>query len=257
MKLSVLASGSKANASILEADGSLILIDCGLSCTQLETRMRMIGIEPQAIDAIALTHEHADHSAGLEQFGRRYGTPVYANRLTATALITKGVNVCWRIFNGEPFGIGNIGAQAFRVEHDAADPCGFVFDGVFAYATDLGTITEAMRAAVRPCTSLFIEANYDERLLARDTTRPAKVKLRTASGNGHLSNQQAARFIAQQPELRAVILGHLSASTNTPMLAMNAVLDEDDEHPSEDATLEVAFTPESERCKPPRTFPLL
>ena len=266
MQITVLASGSKANASVLHTPFGLVLIDAGLSSSQLEVRLKMAKIKPGDLRAIILTHDHADHTQGLETFVRKYPTEVFTNALTATALNLKGAAIPWRIFRtGQEFGLlGSLGVLPFPICHDAADPVGFKIttpEGLrFGYVTDLGCVTPFVRVAVADCSALFLEANYDEELLAQDRRRPAMVRLRTSAGNGHLSNAQAAELVRTTPALKRVILGHLSAHNNRPGLAQNAVLEAcvDDAAPMDPRDIEVAvaFTPASERLKPPTTYAL-
>ena len=71
-KISVLASGSKGNATIITAGGKNFLIDAGISCRQLTQRIKETGMQPEDLDGVLLTHEHRDHISGLPVFSRKY-----------------------------------------------------------------------------------------------------------------------------------------------------------------------------------------
>lgn len=262
MKLIILASGSKANAALLEVEGRYILIDAGLSATQLRARIALAGVKPGEVTAIILTHEHNDHAVGLEKFAAGNSIPVYANAMTAQAIIRKTTGtIDWRIFNtGDGFFIGDIYVETFNVNHDAAEPCGFLFshryqegNTYFGFATDLGEVDAELLNHCFRATTLFIEANYDEQLLEMDRTRPYSVRTRISSKNGHLSNQQAAEACLGLPCLRKVILGHLSGSTNDPVIAAAHISRLFTDPPE----IEVALTPESKRCDPPLVIDIL
>lgn len=231
MRLAVLGSGSKGNASVLEAEGSRLLVDAGLSARQLCQRLEVLGVDPHSLDGIILSHEHSDHTRGLEVFLRKHRVPLYATALTREVLRDKlGQAAEWRVFErGQAFSVARIAVTAFAVPHDAVDPVGFVCespDGVrFGVATDLGHVTTAVRETLRGVQALFIEANYDQRLLEEDTKRPWSIKQRIASRHGHLSNEQTRELVEdlRGSGLNTVVLGHLSSDCNTPEVAARAV----------------------------------
>jgi len=124
---------------------------------------------------------------------------------------------------GEPFSIGDICLNPFTIPHDAADPVGFVFssEGVrLGFATDLGYIPPNVREQLRDLDLLLLESNHDLEML-RDGPYPWSVKQRVLSRVGHLSNDAASEFLADDYDGQAayVILGHLSENNNLPELA--------------------------------------
>jgi len=227
----VLASGSSGNAQLVLAGGTKILVDTGLSARKLASHLEESGVRPGELDAILLTHEHGDHTSGLKVFTSKHDVPVFATRLTADALRKTCSAVRWTFFSsGSRFAIGEIEVQAFTVPHDASDPVGFVLrHGAesFGILTDLGYAAGHIAETVRGVGALFIEANYDERLLAADTKRPWPVRQRIQSRHGHLSNGAAAELVGRiaTDALRNVFLGHLSNDCNTPELAKKTVED--------------------------------
>jgi phosphoribosyl 1,2-cyclic phosphodiesterase len=227
--LTVLGSGSSGNCSLVETPTTRLLVDAGLSARRIGQRLGALGVSPEQIDGILLTHEHSDHAGGIGVWSRRYGTPVYANSLTAEALQRESEGVVWRRFvTGTEFELGGIRVQSFPISHDAAEPVGFVLShgevGV-GFITDLGFATRLVVERVRPGHTLVIETNHDEKLLQEDTKRPWSVKQRIFSRHGHLSNAAAAEVLAGMVggNLRRAVLGHLSGDCNTPELAVNTV----------------------------------
>jgi phosphoribosyl 1,2-cyclic phosphodiesterase len=233
--LTILASGSAGNCALVESDGCRLLIDGGLSARQMAVRLAACGVAPESIDGIVLTHEHCDHTTGLDVWCDQFSTPVYCNRLTAEVLRNaprdgkKERKKDWRTFlTGSDFCIGDISLHAFSVPHDAADPCGFILHcggASLGFLTDLGFATRLACERVREVHTLLIETNHDEKLLQNDLRRPWPVKQRIMSRHGHLSNAAAAEVVAGLGgnRLRRVILGHLSRDCNTPELALAAV----------------------------------
>ena len=230
MRVCVLASGSKGNATYVEGGGLRVLIDAGLSCQALERRLAAIGVEADALDAVLVTHEHVDHVAGLDRFAARHPrAAVYANEGTA-AVIERQCRLARRVppefvlFESRvPFALGELTVTGVRVSHDTAEPVAYTLDdGVdrLGYFTDLGFVSPEVRAAWAGCTALVLESNHDAQML-RTSGRPYALIARIAGQSGHLSNDQACEALAQAcPEtLRALVLAHLSHDCNDPAVA--------------------------------------
>ncbi len=232
--LTVLGSGSAGNCALVETGGTRLLLDAGLSARQIVARLAQLGLSPDQLDGVLLTHEHGDHAGGLEVLCRKHDLPIYATRLTAEAIQNDGrlaAHRNWRFFlPGRAFTIGDCTVDNFPVPHDAAEPVGFVIrhaEGSLAFLTDLGHATKLVMERVRGAHTLFIETNHDGPLLQQDTKRPWSVKQRILSRHGHLSNDAAASVVREICErdalLRRAVLGHLSRDCNRPDLAIAAV----------------------------------
>src|SRR6185312_481979 len=87
VKMTVLASGSKGNSTVLSSSRTRILVDAGLSCRELFKRMAAAGEDPRTLDAILITHEHQDHVQGLAVTARKLGIPVYLTEPTHRAWV--------------------------------------------------------------------------------------------------------------------------------------------------------------------------
>lgn len=87
MRMTVLASGSKGNSTVISSSRTRVLVDAGLSCRELLRRMALAGEDPATLDAILITHEHIDHVAGLAVLARRLGIPVYFTEPTHRAWV--------------------------------------------------------------------------------------------------------------------------------------------------------------------------
>jgi phosphoribosyl 1,2-cyclic phosphodiesterase len=230
MDVVVLGSGSAGNSCLAVFRETCFLIDAGLSAKRLVERTAAAGIDPEAISAVFLTHEHHDHTAGLKALLKRRPLPVYCNPGTARALCETGAFSAssFRLFEtGAMFRVGGVDVRSFSIPHDAADPVGLRFEGegaAFGVLTDLGHATRLVVEALRGISGLLVETNYDEALLQMDTRRPWSVKQRIASRHGHLSNRDAAALLAKldAPGLQTIVLAHLSRDCNTPGLALAA-----------------------------------
>ena len=215
---------------MIKARDTTMLVDAGLSARQLGRRLEQIGVDPDSLDGILLTHEHRDHTCGLDVFLRRRSTPVFTTALTRETLgdrITDSVD--WRIFqHGQVFNVGEVAVEAFALPHDAVDPVGFVCrsgNSCIGVATDFGFVTNLVRDRLKGVHALLVEANYDDKMLDADSKRPWSIKQRISSRHGHLSNLQTADLVEGLLDhgLKTVILGHLSSDCNCPDVAVSAI----------------------------------
>jgi phosphoribosyl 1,2-cyclic phosphodiesterase len=228
MKISLLASGSKGNATLIDSGATRLLVDAGLSARELTRRLDTIGVESDSLDALLITHEHSDHVRGLGPLVRRHNLPVYLHTTLAGSLKDVGRIDCVREFSdGEDFTIGDLSVSPFTISHDALAPVGFTFAndwGKTGLATDLGIVTRLVRQYLAGCRSLVIETNHDEEML-RDGPYPWALKQRVRSAHGHLSNPAGRDLLRELlwEGLETVFLGHLSETNNRPALAVQAV----------------------------------
>jgi phosphoribosyl 1,2-cyclic phosphodiesterase len=230
MRLTVLGSGSSGNSAVVSTTETTLLVDAGLSAKQLILRMEAAGFSPAALDAILVTHEHSDHTGGLEILCKKWDIPVYATPLTQES-IAKNFRKPprWRLMTtGQPFELRDLRIECFPVPHDAVDPVGFLIESECArlgLLSDIGFVTNLVRDRLQRVHTLFVEANYDSHLLEMDTKRPWATKQRISSRHGHLSNDQVAELVAQlaHEELHQVVLGHLSEDCNHPDKAIHHV----------------------------------
>ncbi len=229
MKFCVLASGSRANATFVEAGGVRLLIDAGLSARTLEQRLKEIEVAPESLDGILVTHEHTDHVGGLDRFVKKFQTPVFANYNTAAVIERQCL--CnqrdvpeFSIFDsGLPFTLGDLTITPVPVPHDTAEPVAYTLDDGaqrLGYFTDLGYVTDAVSQALAGCTSLILESNHDLQML-RNSGRGFQLISRISGRAGHLSNEQACEAVAAftTAELRTITLAHLSRDCNLPTIA--------------------------------------
>lgn len=230
LRLCVLGSGSGGNCIYVASPQTALLIDAGLSGQEILRRLASIGANPASLAGVCVTHEHKDHCASLGVLQLRLQLPLYVNGGTLEALSNDAsmASLRWTVFTtGCPFEIGDLRVSPFSVPHDAFEPVGFLIEHGPARAgvvTDMGAPTELVRARLRCCQVVVLEANHDETLL-RSAERPWTLKQRIAGRQGHLSNVQAAELIAQVSAggLRVVYLAHLSAECNRPELALRTV----------------------------------
>lgn len=248
MHVTVLGSGSEGNATLVESNGVALLIDAGFSGKDLEVRLEKVGVPASSLAGIVITHDHGDHTRGMGVLARRFGVKLFLTEKTRTVCTTllSGKEEIQSYASSEPFRIGPFEIQPFLTVHDAADPVAIAVTHVengskMGVATDLGRPTAAVRAALRGCHVLVLEANHDEAMLWNGPY-PWSVKQRIASSHGHLSNRAAAELARElcHPALASIILAHLSVHCNTGSMA-RAVIEKMLERTSYNGNVTVAL----------------
>lgn len=224
------ASGSSGNCALLRGGGVNLLIDAGISTKRIRTSLREFGLDLPDITGILVTHEHADHVAGLKVLTKNFPTRVYATRGTANALArteacrTENLRV---LPENAQLDLGELCIRTVVLSHDAAEPVGYRIEGeksALAVLTDLGILTDAVLSAAKGCRFAVVETNHDIEMLKHGPYAPA-LKRRILSDRGHLCNEagaELAQFLAENGA-EEILLGHLSAENNTPGLARKAV----------------------------------
>ena len=231
MRLASLGSGSKGNGTLVRAGDTLVLVDCGFTLRETTQRLASLGLAPEDLSAVLITHEHGDHVRGAGALARKHGTPLYSTFGTARAVSGKAAGfhgADWReVRPGRGFQLADLTVTPVTVPHDALEPCQYRFGWggrELGVLTDLGSVTPHVVAAYQDCDALVLECNHEPDLLAAGPY-PASLKRRVGGNLGHLSNQQAAALLAQcnLDRLQHLVLSHLSEQNNTPAHALDQV----------------------------------
>jgi phosphoribosyl 1,2-cyclic phosphodiesterase len=218
LRFTPLASGSKANSYLIESREAKILVDFGLSVRQGIIRLGEIGVSPEQLDGIFVTHIHTDHIKNVCKLAAKYNIPVYANDYTIRFLRAKETaEPDYEAVNGK-FRIKDIDGSTFPTFHDAPASVGVsvVAQGKRATViTDTGKVSPLMLELADDSTVLVLESNYDKKMLSAGPY-PEYLKKRIASAHGHLSNDDALAVVSEcgLNKLEVLYLGHLSAHNN-------------------------------------------
>lgn len=227
MRFASLGSGSGGNGTLVEQQATCVLVDCGFTMKETESRLAKLGRSAHDISAILVTHEHGDHIHGVGALARKYRLPVWATGGTLAANRLGEHVVVHRICSHTAFALGDIEVQPFPVPHDAREPSQFVFgngDKRLGLLTDVGSRTPHLEQQLSGCDALMLECNHDRTLL-ENGEYPLSLKRRVGGDLGHLSNTQAADILGRldTAKLTQLIAAHLSEKHNTPALAQAAL----------------------------------
>jgi phosphoribosyl 1,2-cyclic phosphodiesterase len=221
--LSSLNSGSNGNCYYVGDDHDAVLIDAGISCRETEYRMRRLGLSLAKVRAIFISHEHTDHTRGVEVLSRKHRIPVYITPAThLSSRLRLDPHFLHPFSAHEELHFGSLTVKAFSKQHDAADPHSFTVTGsgiTVGVFTDIGSVCEQLIHHFGQCHAAFLEANYDETML-EEGRYPYFLKKRIRGEKGHLSNMQALDLFNsyRSPFLELVVLSHLSEQNNHPQI---------------------------------------
>jgi phosphoribosyl 1,2-cyclic phosphodiesterase len=229
MRFASLGSGSRGNALIVEAGTTRLLLDCGFGPRETVSKLGRLGLSPDDLSGILVTHEHSDHVAGAFKLASRHNLAVWMTHGTFAAS-PRGRGEIPRVefIDGhQSLQVGDLEIHPFPVPHDAREPVQFVFsDGrhKLGVVTDLGSSTPHVERMLTKCNALVLECNHDEDMLQRGSY-PPHLKRRIAGRFGHLDNAASATLLAalDNHELQHLIAAHLSHQNNTPALARAAL----------------------------------
>ena len=224
-----LYSGSSGNCALMGENGRYLCVDMGKSCRAAVRAMTEVGLSPEQLAGILITHEHSDHVSGLKVFLKRWQLPVYGSEATLAYLAdhdmvppTAQLQI---LRDGQE--IAGFSVRSFHTSHDAVDCRGYrvSFDSgrTLAMATDLGQITDEVMEGLSGADLVVLEANYDPDRL-KFGPYPYYLKSRIASPRGHLCNRDAGDTLAEllRSGCERFALCHLSQENNTPQLALQA-----------------------------------
>ncbi|MEQ1604341.1 MAG: MBL fold metallo-hydrolase [Pyrinomonadaceae bacterium] len=241
MRFTVLGSGSTGNAVLISSGTTNVLVDAGMSAREIVKRLAEVGVSPDKLDGIMVTHEHGDHIGGLRVLMGSVNCPVYISRITEDAYYDTragGQNGnsesskrrsafkerTVEIESTCEFRIGDIDFEPFSVPHDAVDNFGFVAkkNGVkVATLMDFGHISELIKEKLKGCDAIVVESNHSRDMLRACSVYTWDLKQRIMSGTGHLSNEDLSDWLTNDFDGRAryIVLAHLSQRANEPNLA--------------------------------------
>lgn len=261
MRFLPIASGSSGNCIYVGDDTTHILIDAGISGKRIEAGLNLAGITGKDLDAVFVTHEHADHIGGIGVLARKYDIPIYATIGTLQGIeYNKSVgdidsDLLQSINRYENVSVGSLTIEAIPIPHDAADPiCVRVTNGEksVAVATDMGCVQQQVIEHLKGLDALLLEANHDVKML-QVGPYPYYLKRRILGDRGHLSNEASGRLLSEllHDDIKHIFLGHLSKENNMPELALEAVRLEvtmsDNPYHASDFSIEVAKRSEPSR----------
>ncbi len=229
MRIVTFASGSTGNCCLVSDGGVNVLIDAGISARRIVQGLGVLGLAPQDVCGVLITHEHSDHISGLPVLVKRTGMRIFAPSELGEVLKRVKPELSESIDYIPPDGglcVGDVRITAFPTPHDTSASFGYRIEGseVFAFATDTGHISDELLEGLQGADTVVIEANHDKVML-KNGPYPPLLKQRVLSKHGHLSNDDCAKLacLLADSGTRQIILGHLSQQNNTPEAAETAV----------------------------------
>ena len=226
MLVSVLASGSEGNSTYVETDDVKLLIDIGMNSKYIKDKLGEIGVRPEEVNYIFMTHTHSDHTGALKTFINKYNPVVVLTQNMYDELEDLHGYSKVEITN-DAYIVGNTIIDNFKTSHDAVDARGYVIKdkkSSLVYLTDTGYLNQRYFEKLYDKDIYIMESNHDPELLINGRY-PKWLKSRILSDKGHLSNNAAGFYLSKLigPHTKKVILAHLSHENNTPDIALETV----------------------------------
>lgn len=220
-----LSSGSKGNSTYIQTKNHKILIDIGNSCLYVEKKLKEIGVDPQEIDLVLITHAHVDHISGVRVFCKKHNPQIYI-----TDKIIKESNLDKHLLNRLDMleRIDDIKITELELSHDVEDIKGYIIEensSSMVYITDTGYINEKYFKKLKNKNIYIFESNHDVEMLMNNEKYPHTTKIRILSDKGHLSNKDSSYYLSRiiGEDTKAILLSHLSEQNNTEELAIKTL----------------------------------
>jgi phosphoribosyl 1,2-cyclic phosphodiesterase len=226
MEAIALQSGSNGNSIYIETAGVKLLFDAGLNCSESARRLAGHGINIRDIDAVVISHDHADHVRHAGALQRKFKLPLYMTEITLDASLAR--HKLGRIENvnyfraGKSIYIGDVCIRTIATPHDGADGVVFIIESGnkrLGIMTDLGHVFEGLHQEIARLDAVFLESNYDPDMLTKGPY-PSFLKKRIQGPRGHISNRESAELLSYGKRLKWACLSHLSQQNNYPALAL-------------------------------------
>ena len=226
MLVSVLASGSKGNSTLITTDRVKILIDAGKNQKYLEKELNQINLSLKDIDYILITHTHADHTSSLKTIVKSYKPKIILTELMYQDLdyLKNYENI---LFLTDKLELEDLVIDNIKTSHDTSDSRGYIItqgNSSVVQITDTGYLNQKYFKKLQNKTIYIFESNHNIEMLMHGRY-PKWLKARVSSDVGHLSNESSAFYLTKLigENTKEIILAHLSEENNTPELALETL----------------------------------
>ncbi len=228
MLVSVLASGSKGNSTLIRTDKLNILIDAGMNLKYLKEQLSYFELVPNDINYIFITHTHKDHVGALETFIKHSDATICLGKKMYEDLeyLKTYDNI---LILDKMLELEDVLIETIKTSHDASESLGYIFTSnnkSLVYITDTGYINNKYFTKIYNKNMYVMESNHDVEMLMHGAY-PPWLQQRVLSDKGHLSNKASSFYLSKLigDNTNYVVLAHLSHENNTEEIAMKTLND--------------------------------
>lgn len=222
MKLKVIGTGSKGNCYVLENDNEALIIECGVNIKEIK---QALNFNLAKVSGCIISHEHSDHAKSIKEV-MKAGVDVYASQGTLTALSIDTQHRANVIRSKQKLTINRFTILPFDVNHDAAEPMGFIINhpdtGNVLFLTD----TFYSAYTFKNLNNIIIEANYSKAIIDRRFGPDSKMEfLRNRILKSHMSLENCLITLSKNnlSQVNNIVLIHLSDGNSNEVEFKKAV----------------------------------
>jgi phosphoribosyl 1,2-cyclic phosphodiesterase len=213
MQLQIINSNSSGNGYLLQNDKEALLIECGIHMDKIK---QAVNFNIRKIVGCLVSHEHKDHCKSVHQV-MKAGVYVFASRGTHIAMGTDSSHRARTTFKGHMFKVGGFTVKAFDINHDAAEPLGFLINhhdcGNVLFFTD----SYYCNYLFPDLNQIILEANYSDEIINRNKVNGDLPKfLRDRVMESHMSLNTCKEMLKANnlAGVNNIVLIHLSDSNS-------------------------------------------
>ena len=232
MLVSVLASGSKGNSTLVKTDKVNLLIDAGTTAKYINEKLNSLNLSIKDINYILITHTHADHTSAIKTIINKAKPTIILSELMYQDLdyLKEYENI---LFLQDNLLLDDLIIDNIKTSHDAPDSRGYIITSngsSLVQITDTGYLNQKYFEKLKNKNLYIMESNHNIEMLMHGRY-PKWLKNRVASDEGHLSNESSAFYLSKLVgnDTKKIILAHLSHENNTPEIALSTIIKEFEE----------------------------
>jgi phosphoribosyl 1,2-cyclic phosphodiesterase len=205
-------SSSAGNCYYITDGRTPLLLEAGIKFKEVQ---RQLNFQTTSIAGCLISHEHGDHCKAIKEV-LKAGINCYMSPGTAGALNIEHHRI-HKVASKQPLRVGTWNILPFDVQHDVAEPYGFLLTNESGEKVLFATDTYYIRYKFKGLTHVLVECNYSMDILDANITlgrTPAVMKKRLMRSHFSLENVKEFLKANDLSKVQEIWLLHLSDSNS-------------------------------------------